>query len=75
MRNKDAEALAKKRAGFFRAVFAPSLAEALEPNRNPQERLEFLAALEDGLRARMVSHPAPADNLVRIVVLAKQAGG
>jgi hypothetical protein len=75
MRDKDAEALAKKRAGFFRAVFAPSLAEALEPNRNPQERLEFLAALEDGLRALMVSHPVPADNLVRIVVLAKQAGG
>jgi hypothetical protein len=75
MRDKDAEALAKKRAGFFRAVFAPSLAEALEPNRNPQERLEFLAALEDGLRARMISHAVPADNLVRIVVLAKQTGG
>jgi len=73
MRNKDAEALARKRAGFFRAVFAPSLAEALQPNRSPQERADFLAALEDGLRARMVSHPAPADNLVRIIVLAKQA--
>lgn len=74
MRDNDAEALAKKRAGFFRAIFAPSLAEALGPDRHHQERLGFLAALEDGLRARMVSHPAPADNLVRIIVLSKQAG-
>jgi hypothetical protein len=75
LRDKDAEALAKKRAGFFRAVFAPSLAQALDPERHPEARLEFLAALEDGLRARMVSHPVPADNLVRAIVLVKQAGG
>jgi hypothetical protein len=74
-RDKDAEALAKKRAGFFRAVFAPSLAQALGPKRHPEARLEFLAALEDGLRARMVSHPVTANNLVRTIVLAKQAGG
>jgi hypothetical protein len=74
MRDNDAEALAKKRAGFFRAIFGPSLAEALGPNRHPEERLEFLAALEDGLKDRMVSHPVPADNLVRIIVLTKQAG-
>ncbi len=75
VRDKDAEALAKKRAGFFRAIFAPSLATALKPSRSPQERFEFLAALENCLRARMVGHPVPADNLVRIVVLSKQAAG
>jgi SAM dependent carboxyl methyltransferase len=74
VRDKDPEALAKKRAGFFRAVFAPSLGQALDPKRHPQDRLEFLAALEDGLRARMVSHPVAADNLVRVMVIAKQAG-
>ena len=73
LRDNDAEALAKKRAGFFRAVFAPSLAQALSPERPPETRLEFLAALEDGLRARMVSHPVPADNLVRIVAVAKHS--
>jgi SAM dependent carboxyl methyltransferase len=72
--DNDADALAKKRAGFFRAIFAPSLAQALDPKRDAEERLEFLAALEDGVRARMVSHPVPADNLVRTIVLAKQAG-
>jgi S-adenosylmethionine-dependent carboxyl methyltransferase len=71
-RDKDPESLAKKRAGFFRAIFAPSLAQALGPDRHPEERLAFLAALEDGLRARMVNHPVPADNLVRIIVLAKR---
>lgn len=73
VRDKDAKALAKKRAGFFRAIFAPSLAQAVGPKRDPEERVEFLAALEDGLRARMVNHPVPADNLVRIIVLAGQA--
>jgi SAM dependent carboxyl methyltransferase len=73
MYDNDAGALAKKRAGFFRAIFAPSLAQALDPKRHPEERLEFLAALEEGVRARMVSHPVPADNLVRIIVLTKQA--
>jgi hypothetical protein len=71
--DKDAEVLAKKRAGFFRAIFAPSLAQTLGPNRDPEERVEFFAALEDCLRARMVSHPVPADNLVQIIVLSKQA--
>src|SRR5262249_2672262 len=73
VRDKDPEALAKKRAGFFRAIFAPSLAQALSPDRDPEERLAFLAALEDGLRARMVNYPVPADNVVRIIVLAKRA--
>lgn len=74
MCDNDADALAKKRAGFFRAIFAPSLAQALDPKRHPEERLEFLAALEDGVRAGMMSHPVPADNVVRTIVLAKQAG-
>jgi len=72
-RDKDAETLAKKRAGFFRAIFAPSLAQALGPDRHPEERLAFLAALEDGLKARMGNYPVPADNVVRIIVLAKRA--
>jgi hypothetical protein len=73
LRDKDPETLAKKRAGFFRAVFAPSLAQALGPDRRPEERLAFLAAVEGGLSARMVNYPVPADNLVRIIVLTKRA--
>jgi hypothetical protein len=73
VRDKDPGTLAKKRAGFFRAIFAPSLAQALGPDRHPKERLAFLAALEDGLAARMINYPVPADNVVRIIVLAKQA--
>jgi SAM dependent carboxyl methyltransferase len=72
VRDKDPESLARKRAGFFRAIFAPSLAQALRPDRQPTERLAFLAAVEDGLRARMVNYPVPADNLVRLIVLAKR---
>ena len=75
VRDNDPETFAKKRAGFFRAIFAPSLAQALGPDRHPEERLAFLSALEDGLRARMLNYPVPADNVVRIIVLAKRASG
>jgi hypothetical protein len=71
--DKDAEALARKRARFFRAIFVPSLAQALDPKRSPEERLRFGAALEDGLSTRMVDHPVPMENLVQVIVLAKQA--
>jgi hypothetical protein len=73
-RDKNPESLAKKRAGFFRAIFAPSLAQALDPDRSPDDRLAFLAAVEDGLCARMVNYPVTADNLVRIIVVVKRVG-
>jgi hypothetical protein len=70
--DKDAEALAKKRALFFRAIFVPSLAQALGPTRGVEERQAFSAALELGLRRRMVDHPARIENPVGMIVLAKQ---
>jgi hypothetical protein len=70
--DKDAEALAKKRALFFRAIFVPSLAQALGPTRGVEERQAFSAALELGLQRRMVDHPARLENPVGMIVLAKQ---
>lgn len=70
--DKDAEALAGKRARFFRAIFTPSLAQALRPERGPDERQAFSTALEAGLRARLVGHPAPIEILAGRIVLAKQ---
>ena len=71
--DKDAEALARKRALFFRAVFVPSLTQALRPGRGTKERQQFSAALEAGLRRRLVDYPARIDHLVGMIVLAKQA--
>ena len=72
LRDKDAAALAQKRAGFFRAIFVPSLAQALESDRGPDECQAFSTELEAGLAARLVDHPAPIENLVGIIVLAKE---
>jgi hypothetical protein len=70
--DKDAEALARKRALFFRAIFVPSLAQALRTSRGAEERQAFGAALEAGLRRRLVDCPTRVDHLVGMIVLAKQ---
>jgi hypothetical protein len=64
--------LARKRALFFRAIFVPSLAQALGPTRGPEERQAFGAALEAGLIRRLVDYPTRIDHLVGMIVLAKQ---
>jgi hypothetical protein len=69
----DKEALATKRALFFRAIFTPSLASALAGARNGNgEALNaFADGLQDGMTRRLASHPAPADMAVQTIVLAK----
>jgi hypothetical protein len=74
-RDRDAMALATKRALFFRVIFIPSLAKALAPERTAEERQDFAQRLEDGLRHRLLTKPALLDNLVGIIVLAKQDTG
>jgi SAM dependent carboxyl methyltransferase len=71
--DKDPEALASKRALFFRAIFVPSLAQALAPNRSEEERKAFSAQVEAGLRQRLLGNPTRIDHLVGIIVLAKQS--
>jgi hypothetical protein len=70
--NKDPEELARKRARFFRAIFVPSLTQALGPSRGTKERQAFSAALEADLERRLVDYPMRIDHLVGMIVLAKQ---
>jgi hypothetical protein len=72
-RDGDAPTFASKRAGFFRAVFVPSLAQALAPTRSAEGRQEFVDRLEEGVRRRIASAPASLQNMVGIVVLNKNA--
>jgi hypothetical protein len=69
----DREALAKKRALFFRSTFMPTLAAAVNRVREgDREALcAFAGRLEDGLTRRLVSHPAPAGLFFQIVTIAK----
>ena len=73
-RDRDALLLAQKRALFFRATFVPSLLPALAASRSPAERQMFADRLEEGLQRRLLDHPAPIDQLVGTIVLAKQVG-
>ena len=70
--DKDAQALAGKRARFFRAIFLPSLAQALGQGRGSVERQAFGVGLEARLVRRLVDHPVPIENLVGMIVLARQ---
>ncbi|ADH91734.1 conserved hypothetical protein [Ancylobacter novellus DSM 506] len=55
----DAEALAGRHLGFFRAPFLPSLLAALDPARDAGFRAAFTASLESELRQRMLAAPQP----------------
>ena len=72
-RDGDKDALATKHALFFRAIFAPTLAGALERGDDPERRLAFLARLESGLKRRLADRPQPIHSRVETIVLAKSA--
>jgi hypothetical protein len=68
--DRNAAALAGKHASFFRAVFAPTLAGALDRKDDPQRVVTFLNQLEDGLKRRLSKEPRPIHSLVETIVLA-----
>jgi hypothetical protein len=71
--NKDA--LATKQALFFRSVFMPSLASAIDGVRaGDAEALRIFGdCLESGLKRRLASQPAPMHSFVQTIVLAKRS--
>jgi hypothetical protein len=72
-RDGDKDALAGKHALFFRTIFAPTLAGALERGDDAERRLAFLARLESGLKRRLADQPQPIRSRVETIVLAKRA--
>jgi hypothetical protein len=67
------DVLAAKHALFFRTIFAPTLAGALERSDDAERRLAFLARLESGLKRRLADRPQPIHSRVETIVLAKSA--
>ena len=69
----DKEALASKKALFFRSTFMPSLGSELTRVRDgDREALTaFADRLESGLTRRLASHPVPAEILIQTITLAK----
>ena len=72
-RDGNKEVLATKHALFFRSVFMPTLASALDRVRaGDAEALQIFGdGLEAGLRRRLVNQPRPMHSFVQTIVLAK----
>jgi hypothetical protein len=71
-RDGDGEALAAKRALFFRVIFVPTLSQALSPTRSATHQRVFADRLDDLVRRRIARAPARLDHLVGIIVVAKR---
>ena len=69
----DKDALATKRAMFFRSVFSPMLASYLDKVSagDASAAAAFSDRLTRGLKRRFAAEPAPLHSLVQIVVVAK----
>jgi SAM dependent carboxyl methyltransferase len=67
-RDGKTEALVKRHVGFFRAIFVPSLATALE---NPRRSEGFADEFELRLARQLADCPAPYHSFVQTIVLAK----
>jgi len=74
-REGNKQTLAMRQALFFRAIFMPSLASALDRVRSGDaEALRIFGdRMEVGLKQRLGSQPTPMHSLVQTVVLAKGA--
>jgi hypothetical protein len=74
-RDGNKEALASKHALFFRSIFMPSLASALDGVRSGDAEAlrNFADRLEAGLKRRVASHPAAMHSFVQGIVFVKQA--
>jgi hypothetical protein len=74
-KDHDAEALARKHAMFFRAVFTPTLASYLDAVRagDPRASAAFADRLTSGIKRRLAANPAHINSLVQILVAAKSA--
>jgi hypothetical protein len=68
----DAQALAADRTGFFRSVFVPSLAAALEPTRPPSDSVAFADALAAIMERKMAAELRELPATGAILVLARQ---
>jgi hypothetical protein len=69
LRDGNVEALASRRAAFFRATFGPALAFALASNRTEEDRKRFLEELERRLRDGIVSLQQPIAYRVGVLSL------
>jgi hypothetical protein len=71
--DRDGEALANTQALFFRAVFTPSLAAALNRVRDGDSgaAISFADRLQESMTRALARHPSPMHSYVEVMVMAK----
>ena len=67
-RDGDKQLLVNRHAGFFRAIFAPSLASGIA---DEQKRKVFADRMEEKLKQPLAEQPMPFHSFVQTMVLAK----
>jgi hypothetical protein len=65
----NTEAFVSRHAGFFRAIFVPSLASAIS---DAGRRQAFADCLEQRLKGRLCEQPKPLHSFVQVMVVAKK---
>jgi hypothetical protein len=68
-RDGKKDALAARHVGFFRSIFVPSLAAAIN---SPEKRQAFADGLENRLRRRVTERPTAFHSFVQAMVMAKR---
>jgi hypothetical protein len=71
-RDHNRDVWASRQARFFRATFPSSLMLGLTNAGDADKRHAFADQLEDRLKRRLVSHPAPLRSFATTIVLAKR---
>jgi hypothetical protein len=71
-RDQNKDILASRHARFFRSTFASSLMLGLTNVGDAEQRQAFAGQLEERLRLRLMSHPAPLRSFATTIVLARQ---
>jgi SAM dependent carboxyl methyltransferase len=69
----DAHVLAAARTGFFRSVFIPSLADALDPTGSSSDRMTFADALQTALTPRMAGELRELPSTATTMVVSRSA--
>jgi hypothetical protein len=71
-RDQNKEIWASRHARFFRSTFASSLMLGLTNAGDAEQRRAFADQLEERLKLRLMSHPAPLRSFATTIVLARR---
>jgi SAM dependent carboxyl methyltransferase len=70
-RHHDRQRVAAHQAGFFRAAFGPTFANALNGDRSATDRAAFIDKLEQGVEHRVAANPVATRQIIGVMMITK----